>query len=165
MNEQPTKPKRDVEHKLLYVLAAVIGIPFLIMFLAGIAAYIYMSPHDTNVSLEPRFSEIYNRTFTAQQDLFIDQWFDSKTYYLIDREGDPEFPKVAKGDKITVKKIILRINGFAGNSLTIFVEVDDPKFATINSAGLDAHYMLINYSNLPYSDESALFDPRYLRND
>ena len=58
----------------------------------------------------------------------------------------------------------MRYKPFVGTSLKILVEIEDPKFLTYNSRGIDPADFALNSYYLPTNGGLVLFDPNYLRN-
>lgn len=147
---------------LLTIAGAIIGLAILISLLfVGIITF---QMRTQNISHDPKFREIYQHSFEVQKDLFILQWSDSKQLYFGTWEASDTLAKVEKGTKLTVKKITLRDNPFAGKSLNVLVEVQDPKFPRNYSKKINAESLIIDSWSVAYKDSLALFDPEYLKN-
>lgn len=134
----------------------VIGVPL------GLIVLVSFQSWPQNVSLEPKYSEIYQQTFEAQQELFICQWPDTKEFYLETYETSGHcIGKIDKGSKLRVKKVIRRNKAFVGTSVKVLVDISDPHYSNM---AINAEYLIINYLSLGYSDDLAQFDPQYLKN-
>ena len=146
---------------LLAIAGAIISLAVLVPFVfAGIITF---QMRTQNLSQDPKFREIYRHSFEVQKDLFILQWSDSKQLYFGTWESSEAVAKVEKGTKLRVKKITLRDNPFAGKSLQVLVEVQDPKFPKNYSKKINAKSLIIDSWSVAYEDSIALFDPEYLR--
>jgi hypothetical protein len=132
------------------VLLSVLGIGLLILL---------MSPRNQTVSREERFAELYKQTFTVKQRLFITE---SESQYYLGNWDSSSVAKVKKGTTLTVHKIVMCINGFAGNSLHVYVTIEDPSFRKFKK--LDAQSLLLG-DRLAYNDALVQFDPAYLKKD
>ncbi|PJD95008.1 MAG: hypothetical protein CK425_09695 [Parachlamydia sp.] len=134
----------------------VIGVPL------GLIVLVSFQSWPQNVSLEPKYSEIYQQTFEAQQELFICQWPDTKEFYLETHETSGNcIGKIDKGSKLRVKKVIRRNKVFVGTSVKVLIDISDPRYSNM---AINAEYLIINCLSLGYSDNLAQFDPQYLKN-
>lgn len=134
---------------LLFSALAMIVIPFLQIF------FYYGVSH--NVSLEPKYSEIYTQEFVVQNPLFLKQWSDTKELYLDKYDSGEVIATIGKGAKVRVKKVTQK-HGFATTNVKILIETDTPKYSAINVSHL------VISDRLGYSNDLAQFDPHYLKN-
>lgn len=116
----------------------------------------------SNVTSEPKYSEIVNHVFDAQTDLILTKGYDGKQIYLEDWSLSDVIGTVKRGTKIRVKKIRFS-QRWAGGDLEIMVTVEDPKWKDleINAIRLIVDYITVE--NTTWEDKKALFDPAYLK--
>lgn len=125
----------------LIVLAAIPLIP---------TALLYYHTRPYEVGFAPKYAEIYQQTFEAQEDLFLDAYRSENT---------PD--KIEKGTKIRITKILEEQRPFVGINVYVLGEIVDSPVAY---PAIDLTQFIHAYWGLGYSKELAQFDPRDLKN-
>lgn len=151
---------------IAFIIFCVLFYPFGSFVLAVMLTTLFSFVHD--VSSNPQYSPLYHQTFETQQELVLNQWSDTRSFYLDTYHSSwkDQVEIVDKGTKLKVKKITLQMK-WAGKDLKILVEIDDPKFSAHkanSSKTIDACQLLTDWWGCTYGDKIAEFDPDLLRN-